>query len=301
MVIDYDKIIAEIQANGIVVTDKEEFDFYVKNYNINTFFNAYCDFFEEEDGTYKNVNSSDIIKLYEFDKNLGNHLFRYMLVIEKIINTNIAISTINHFNIENKCLFSLPIEKIKNEVLPNVNKIEPYISFESFLFKITKFLESNKQIKKLQVEGEEDVALRWAKVPLDLMCLTWSFSTTFSFYLASIGEVRQIILENFGIDRQYSKGFTDLIKNLINVRNHISHNISIYNTPIKYCTDELCQLYSFFFKKNVDKQNFKLIHLINFVAHLSNNKELLEKTQYFAFNLKINEKAHAKIKKIFEL
>jgi hypothetical protein len=166
---------------------------------------------------------------------------------------------------------------------------------------MTKFLDSNKTIKKMVNWNEKDEVLKWNNVPLDMMCLTWSFSVTFSFLIASCEEIRGKIINNFNIESKHYKGFVDLIKNFIHVRNHISHNIVIYDLPVKYATQELCNLYFSIFNEQVKKENFRLIHIIKFIAKLSNDQSLLDKTIHFAKTLNIKEPFKSRINKLFEL
>jgi hypothetical protein len=157
MIIDVENIIQNLQKKGLNITNNEEFKYYVKNFNVNTFLSDYCDFFVNNEEKFDDgVTSDDIIKLYNFDKNLGVHVFRCLLIIEKIINTSVVYATINVHKIEDKCLLNIDENTIKNSILRNLNEIEPYTEFKPFLFKITKYLESNKSIKKLMIRDEQD-------------------------------------------------------------------------------------------------------------------------------------------------
>jgi abortive infection bacteriophage resistance protein len=71
-------------------------------------------------------------------------------------------------------------------------------------------------------------------------------------------------------------GFIDFIKNVIHVRNFISHNIAIYNVGVRYVTPELSNMYEFIFKEK--PTSFKFYHLIRLFGHFSNDQKLLQKT-----------------------
>jgi abortive infection bacteriophage resistance protein len=157
MVIDVDKIICELEEKGLKISDKEKLTYYIKNFNVNTFLADYSDFFINEQGNFdQGVNSEDIIRLYIFDKNLGVHVFKCLLIIEKMINTSLVYATINVYDIKDKCLLNLDENVIKNDVLRNLDKVEPYTEFKPFLYKYTKYLDSNKNIKKLVIKDEPD-------------------------------------------------------------------------------------------------------------------------------------------------
>jgi hypothetical protein len=116
--------IKHLQEKGLIVTDMEQFKYYVRNFNINTFITEYSEFFADENGKYNGVTSEELINFYNFDRNLANHLFRNLLVIEKIINTNVANSAINEFQIKDKCLFGMDKSRL-NQIFCNTEQIDP--------------------------------------------------------------------------------------------------------------------------------------------------------------------------------
>jgi hypothetical protein len=162
-------------------------------------------------------------------------------------------------------------------------------------------MDGNKVTKKYLDMANHDDIFKWANTPLDVMCLTWSFATTFSFLIASSHEVREIVLKNFKIDYLHWHGFVDFVKNLINIRNHISHNIVVYDTPVKYVSNELMSLYSSIFNENVDVRRFKLIHIIRMIDYFANSKNLFTKTVQFGKSMNVAEPYRTKIAKLFEL
>jgi abortive infection bacteriophage resistance protein len=159
-IININETLKELEHLGLVIDDKNTFEYYVKNFNINTFIHEYSDYFLNENGRYENTKSSELIEFYTFDKNLGIHLFKNILIIEKIINTNLAYILINQFNIKDKCLLRLDKYFIKEKVLPNVSTIEPQISFEILLIKMVKYLGANKNYRKFQDHSTGDPILQ---------------------------------------------------------------------------------------------------------------------------------------------
>jgi hypothetical protein len=88
------------------------------------------------------------------------------------MNTRVAVETINFFEIKDKCLLALDPNILKNSVLRNIHEVEPYIDYKGFLFKMVKYLETNKAVKILADHSTHDEIQKWSKVPLDLMCLS---------------------------------------------------------------------------------------------------------------------------------
>jgi hypothetical protein len=172
MIIDTATLIEQLKKRGLIVSNYEEFEYYVNNFNVNTFITQYSGFFENANKTFDNVDASNIIKLYVFDKNLANHIFRNILIIEKMMNTRVAVETINYFDIKDKCLLTLNPNILKNSVLRNINEVEPYIDYKAFLFKMVKYLETNKVARSMVDYSTHDDIMKWSGVPLDLMCLS---------------------------------------------------------------------------------------------------------------------------------
>ncbi|GMO16035.1 MAG: hypothetical protein Ta2E_07160 [Mycoplasmoidaceae bacterium] len=301
MIVDTKALIDDLKKRGLIINDQEELERYINNFNANTFLVSYSEFFENEKDRFKGVVASDIIKLYVFDKNMGNHIFRDILTIEKIMNTRVAIETINYFNIEDKCLLGLEENLIKNSILRNLNEVEPYVEFKTFMMRLVKYLETNKSTKALLNRETKDDIQKWKNVPLDLMCLTWSFSNTFSFFIASAKELRHRILATFNIDHQHYKGFIDFIKNLINLRNSISHNGVVYNMSVKYQSLQLNKLYISMFKDPVKDNTMRLVNIIRMISKLADNTKTYEKTVDFGKNLKISEPYKSRIASLFDL
>jgi hypothetical protein len=125
------------------------------------------------------------------------------------------------------------------------------------------------------------------------MCLTWSFATSFSFFIALSDDVRNRILNNFGLTSNFLNGFIAFLKNTLHLRNYISHNNVIYNTRVTYQCPSLLDLYTFIFKKRVKQINlWQMMELIEFFSH---STTLVSNTKYYFNKLKIQQKFKDKI------
>lgn len=129
------------------------------------------------------------------------------------------------------------------------------------------------------------------------MCLTWSFSTTLNVFLSLNEEVIRYIVDDFGVPNGNVSGFIDFMKNILYLRNLISHNYVIYNAKMKFQSASLNKLYMDMFHEHIDRVDLreialmvgKFVQLPNFV-----NRTFLE------FN-KLNIKAKFKQRvKLFE-
>jgi hypothetical protein len=105
---------------------------------------------------FENATSDDLINLYSFDRDFGNHLIREILVLEKIINTNCAYATINFFHLKDKCLLKMDKNQLKEKVLPNFIYINPPLSFEQLLVKMIRYLDAKKNTRILIDHSTKD-------------------------------------------------------------------------------------------------------------------------------------------------
>ncbi|MDR1991700.1 MAG: Abi family protein [Mycoplasmataceae bacterium] len=290
-------IVKQLSKNGLKIGAKNLLIYHIKNFNYNTFIYGYSDPFYFDKTRYlydREANSDEIINLYKFDRDMANHILRFILVIEKIINTSVAYEVINHFNIRDKCLMKIDRKFMQNEILPNLHDVEPKISFIKFLMKLIKYLSSSQVIKIYEDKKfYDDEFMRWRNCPLDIMCLTWSFATSFSFFIALPNTVRQRIMNTFGLPFNYLDGFIIFLKNTLHLRNVISHNNVIYNINIPYQCSSLVLLYEFVFKKSV--QSIKLIHMMKLIEFFAHSTTLVSNTHYYFNKLKIQEKFKGKI------
>jgi abortive infection bacteriophage resistance protein len=125
------------------------------------------------------------------------------------------------------------------------------------------------------------------------MCLTWSFATTFSLFIALDSNLRKKIIEGFGINDQHLNGFIDFIKNVLHLRNMISHNNVIFNTVPAYQSTAVFNMYGYIFKKHINK--LTLINMMELIEFFSHSKTLISNTRYYFNKLKINPKFKDKI------
>lgn len=177
LVINYLHEIVNLEQKGLQVNTKN-YDMllnFLRCFNVNTFINDYSSPFYCDDlkKTYiHKTKPEEIIAFYKFDKDLGNHLLREILVIEKIINTTVATEIINTYSITSKCLFRLPNSIIENNILPNLHCVEPKTTYVKFIYKLIKYLPTSSETKNYIDKTMKDDVLKWRNCPLDIMCLT---------------------------------------------------------------------------------------------------------------------------------
>lgn len=298
-VINSDYIIKNLENKGLFIDDHDTFKFYIDNFNYNTFIVYFGSFFENDNDLYVNTSSNELIALYNFEKNFSNHLFRDMLILEKRLNTLVAISAINHFNIKDKCLLKHSINELRENIFPNVANIKPYTDLDKLLNKFTKFLDNKKYHRYHQDIETNEVWEQWRNVPLDIMCLSWSFATTFNFFIAVNNNVKKEVLKMFNIERENIQGLFYFLENCINIRNSISHNIPVFDATIKYQNDELNKLYENVLNEKINGSEFRLPHLVKLVSHFSNNNNTLEKTLENLKQIKLREEHKKKLINLF--
>jgi abortive infection bacteriophage resistance protein len=156
-------IIKQLSKSGLQIGNKNVLAYHIKNFNYNTFIYGYSEPFyvNQQNRLYdRDANSNEIIDLYKFDRDMANHILRFILVIEKIINTNVSYEVINHFGLRDKCLLKLDNNFLKNEVLPNLREVEPKISYDFFIKKLVKYLSTSTATKQYARKNSCDEIIR---------------------------------------------------------------------------------------------------------------------------------------------
>jgi hypothetical protein len=168
-------IIKLLEKNGLKIGDKSVLNYYIKNFNYNTFILEYSKPFllDNENHRYdSDAVSDELINLYKFDRDMANHILRFILVVEKIMNTNVVYEVINEYHITDKNLLKLQPDFIEHRIFINLRDVEPRISYINFIKKIIKFLSTSEVSKKYIQKNTHDEVVRWRNCPLDVMCLT---------------------------------------------------------------------------------------------------------------------------------
>ncbi|MDR3163912.1 MAG: Abi family protein [Mycoplasmataceae bacterium] len=290
-VINTHDIIKELKSNGLQIGDKQLFYYYVKNFNYNTFIYGYSAPFYENERLRRydpEAISDELINLYRFDRDMANHILRFILVIEKIINTNVAYEIINQHNIKDKCLLKLNQNYIEHQIIPNLQDVEPKINYFNFIHKLIKYLPTSLATKIYMRKKAGDDITRWRECPLDVMCLTWSFATSFSLFIALDYHIRAKILNNFGLYPSHLNGFIKIMKNILHLRNMISHNNVIYDAKMIYDGQDLFDVYEFIFHRKIT--SLRLIHVMELIEYFSHSKTLIANSRYYFNKLVINQK-----------
>jgi abortive infection bacteriophage resistance protein len=172
-IINFRDIIKDLSQRGLNIVDKSVLAYYIRNFNHNTFIEGYSVPFYDVDNKYdKSASSDQLISLFKFDSDMANHILRFILVVEKIMNTNITYGIINEYGIQDKCLFKLDRRFIEHNIMPNINDILPRTNYDHLSLKLIKYLSTNTMTKKYSDRNSKDEVHRWRTCPLDLMCLT---------------------------------------------------------------------------------------------------------------------------------
>lgn len=130
------------------------------------------------------------------------------------------------------------------------------------------------------------------------MCLTWSFSVSFSLFIALDTIGQEAILKNLDIPHNLIGGFISFLKNILLLRNAVSHNAPIFKLRFKTQSNGLNDLYYFIFKKHIQNE-LRLSHIIELIQYFSGTKMLLSRTKYYFDKLAINETVKHKLNHFF--
>ncbi|ASJ89217.1 MAG: abortive infection system AbiD/AbiF-like protein [Candidatus Malacoplasma girerdii] len=295
-IIDRKKIIKCLVKTGLTIDDEKRLIQAINHYNFNTLINGYSHIFLKKDKVNryeKEASSNQIIDFYEFDLNFANHLLRYILKLEKQLNTAVAYCLIDVYQLHDHCLMKLNPQYIKEKILVNLDTVNPPISFDNFMNALVKHCAINDLTKAYKVKGTSDIYRMWSELPLDLMCVTWSFATTFNLFISLNSSLIDYIGEQFNVISRNTNGFIDFIHNLLIIRNKISHNYVIYNTQIEYQSNALNNLYNELFKVQVKHIGF--YELLQMIEYFVNDYSIIKKTKMYFDKLKIKDQFKRRI------
>jgi hypothetical protein len=162
-VVNIRDIIKLLAKNGLGIGDKSLLNYYIKNFNYNTFILQYSAPFlidPQHERYDREAISDELIALYKFDRDMANHILRFILVVEKIINTNVVYEIINEYHITDKCLFKLQPSFIEHRIFANLKDVEPRITYINFMKKLIKFLPTSEVTKKYMQKNIYDDVIR---------------------------------------------------------------------------------------------------------------------------------------------
>ncbi len=289
-------MIKSLKQKGLVIDDEQRLRKYISFYNYHTLIDGYSDIFldsQKQNRYLKDASSNQIIDFYKFDINFSNHLLRFLLRIEKKLNTLLAYTIIDTYQIIDKCLLKLNPDYLKKKVFKNLDTTSADYTHETFFGQLTKYLKLNEETKKYEVKNAKGDMEKWKEVPLDLMCLTWSFSVTFTAFCSLDELLADQITSQFGLGSKNTSGFIDFINNCIYLRNIISHGFSLYNAKIKYQSVALNKLYQDIF--NIKVKTITLYEMLKLIEFFTNEKDFISKTLYHFNKTSINDQFKQRI------
>ena len=267
-IININDIKSKLKLQGLKIDDKKMFNEYLNKVNYNLLIGNFSRYFYNEQNTKKydkDATFSQIVALYNFDSEIAYKILYYIFKIERKLNTLVAYTIIDEYQITDHCIFKLNNSILKNKVFKNYADAVPYCSYDNFISLLTKYCATNESTKIYRNKKATSVEKIWKDLPLDIMCLSWSFSTTLNILLSLDDDIINKIVKNFDPIITTNSSFIDFIKNLIYLRNMISHNYVIFNAEIKYQSNELNNLYESIFKEKTNEIDFlKLIALIHY-------------------------------------
>jgi len=112
-------------------------------------------------------------------------------------------------------------------------------------------------------------------------------------FVAGSSQLQKRIINNFNLNESHIDGFNDFMKNILHLRNKISHNYIIYQSQCRYQSSKLNSLYNDIFKDNIE--HFKLIHLLKLLEHFTQSNSLVNGSKKYFDSLPIHEKFKLKI------
>lgn len=299
-IINFSTIAKKLKQQNLIINIPDKFKKWFFNYNYLVVLNGYSDAFYQNPKTRRYDNkatTSQIMLLHEFDVNFANHMLRDILRIERKLNTKLAYEIINTFRLEDHCLFKKDLNTIKQKIFPNFDLVTPSHDFDRFINNLVRYCDTNIVTKRFMIKTRRKINEKWSELPLDLMCLAWSFATSFNVFVALDDSAANNVLKSFGLNKGNISGFIDFIKNILRIRNMISHSYVVFNMKIKYQSIGLNNLYKSIFGIKVNQ--ITIYEILRMIEHFSGNQYLIRNSKCYFNHLNILPEFKQKIK-LFE-
>ena len=214
----------ELKKSGLKIWRKKKFNEFVSKYGKPRILDGYADILKDEFGNYmKDASTTQLIKVVEFDKEVGNYILKYLLDFEQRFNTVLIATILKEYNLNN------------NYVLTEDNC--PWLSFKSFEEKNNFFnniwqnVDSSNFLKKYEDKKN---------IPLLNVSMSWTFFNIIVFYESVDIDIQNKVIQGLGINNWNVDVFKSMIHIIRRLRNTISHNdllisskFEIYRTLIK--------------------------------------------------------------------
>lgn len=193
-----EKEIEKLNCSNIQIVETDKIEQYIKYYGVNNMLNLVISLRRFK--LFYTLNTSELISIYNFDKNFRTLLFHYIIDIELNLRNQIA----NLFNIK----------------YGSTN----YLKKENFDIS-NKYVDENlKSIVKDYNSYKNNVELNINEVAPDILFRYVTFGGLSKLYFSLKQIDRQIVAKNFSVD---DKKFKQMLKNLVNLRNKCAHGNSV--------------------------------------------------------------------------
>ncbi len=229
---DKNAIVNLIKNKGLKIKNKEFFIQEVIKYNIVRLIDGYAKCLELEEPNdkkkyIKGTTTNQVLNLFTFDQELACILLRYFKQFEQQLNSITLYTVMKKYNLGNDYILNV------NNVVWMENKKS--IEFNQFRDSIFDYVATSNFLKSYN---------DYATIPLQELCLSWSFHTTILFFDLQSETIKKEIMEQFHTSNASSKEFTSACHTLRKFRNSMSHNDILFRTKISTYTKEFNSLLS---------------------------------------------------------
>lgn len=254
----------------ILPASEGKLSWYIKSYNYQNFVNGYNDClmknFDRNSNEYRSdVNSDNLIDIFNFDRNICTLLLTNIQNIERMLNTSIAFCTSRKLDVLNYPHAN--ILEIKDDVLNQIFKNNK-VKKEAIQLLKNSFINAKSDLSK---KYENDIE----SAPLWSLSIYLSFGETCTIYRNLVYSLKEEIVEIY-----FMKKFNDwhdlyiIMFLLKNIRNRICHNNVLFNIKVdnhKRTIIKYAKKYNIF-----NDQHIRLFQIVKIIDFLTNSNGGLE-------------------------
>ncbi len=293
-----EKQIKLLENRGLSITNLSSLQWYLTKYNYQSFINGYNDFFLVDGARKwniykKNANSDDLIKLFNFDRNISKFILGDIQNIERFLQNAIVQTFSNTFS-KWKDRTNISIEDMNNLSCGRILMLSEETWNLIFANEITKHFKSNKEkqkpkpmtlkeeiINKLEREEHSKLVAKYSKnffeMPIWSIIIFLDFGTLIrimrSFNTICFDYAIEYFQEKLRIKYKMNKDeFNSIFYLIKEVRNKICHSNVLFNYDNK--SNQVISVNGFLRKNNFivkDVNRIRFFDLVRLIFVISKN------------------------------
>ncbi len=260
----------KIKAENIKIKKQKDIMNLINDYGYHRIINCYGDLIKHLPKRY--YNTKNIAKLFKVDKELSKLIIYYLLDFEQKLNARSIAAVVSVLGKGNDD-YILNLNEINLEGVKNKSQF------------IDELYASAKGCNCLMMFDNA------RSIPLNKLCLSWSFHTLISFISVQNLIIKESIARKFNINKENIGNFISTCHSIRKFRNTISHNDIFFITTLNYYRREFNATLNHLKKSKISLEKditiFSLVEMLELILNVDIKKDIYEILNDAKLNKKI--------------